>query len=45
MEKVFNVTGNCFPDKHYRADVSQKIAATLKLVDEGAYFIINRPRQ
>ncbi|MEN9611857.1 MAG: hypothetical protein RLZZ628_2671 [Bacteroidota bacterium] len=27
------------------ADVSQKMAATLKLVQEGAYFIINRPRQ
>ncbi|MEY4937017.1 MAG: hypothetical protein RIS64_3376 [Bacteroidota bacterium] len=45
MEKKFNVTGNCFPDKHYMADVSQKMAATLKLVHEGEYFIINRPRQ
>jgi Predicted AAA-ATPase/PD-(D/E)XK nuclease superfamily len=45
MEKKFNVTGNCFPDKHYMADVSQKMAATLKLVNEGEYFIINRPRQ
>jgi hypothetical protein len=45
MEKKFNVTGNCFSDKHYMADVSEKMAATLKLVDEGEYFIINRPRQ
>jgi hypothetical protein len=45
MEKKFNVTGNCFPDKHYMADVSQKMAATLKLVNDGEYFIINRPRQ
>ncbi|MEN9612936.1 MAG: hypothetical protein RLZZ628_3750 [Bacteroidota bacterium] len=45
MEKKFNVTGNCFPDRHYMADVSQKMAATLKLVQEGEYFIINRPRQ
>jgi AAA-like domain len=45
MEKKFNVTGNCFSDKHYMADVSQKMAATLKLVQDGEYFIINRPRQ
>jgi hypothetical protein len=45
MEKKFNVTGNCFPDKHYMADVSQKLADTLKLVNAGEYFIINRPRQ
>jgi AAA-like domain len=45
MEKKFNVTGNCFPDKHYMADVSQKMADTLKLVQDGEYFIINRPRQ
>jgi AAA-like domain len=45
MEKKFNITGNCFPDQHYMADVSQKMAATLKLVNEGEYFIINRPRQ
>ncbi len=30
MEKKFNVTGNYFPDKHYMADVSQKMADTLK---------------
>jgi AAA-like domain len=45
MEKKFNVTGNCFPDKHYMADVSQKMTDTLKLVQDGEYFIINRPRQ
>jgi hypothetical protein len=45
MEKEFNVTGNCFPDRHYMADVSHKMAETLKLVEKGLYFIINRPRQ
>jgi hypothetical protein len=45
MEKEFNVTGNCFPDRHYMADVSQKMVETLKLVEKGLYFIINRPRQ
>jgi hypothetical protein len=36
MEKTFNVTGTCFPDKHYMADVTQKMASTLKLVEKGA---------
>jgi Predicted AAA-ATPase len=45
MEKVFNITGNCRPAKHYIADVSGKLAQTLKMVERGDYFIINRPRQ
>jgi hypothetical protein len=45
MEKEFNVTGTCFPDRHYMADVSHKMADTLKFVEKGLYFIINRPRQ
>ena len=45
MEKEFNVTGKCIPSEHYMADVSKKLAQTLKLVEKGKYFIINRPRQ
>ena len=45
MEKKFNITGICRPAKHYMADVSDKLAQTLKMVNEGEYFIINRPRQ
>jgi PD-(D/E)XK nuclease superfamily len=45
MAKEFNVTGSCFPDRHYMADVSHKMTDTLKLVEKGVYFIINRPRQ
>ncbi|MEY4936215.1 MAG: hypothetical protein RIS64_2574 [Bacteroidota bacterium] len=45
MSKKFNVTGNCFPNQHYIADVSQKMTAIFKLIQEGEYFIINRPRQ
>ena len=45
MIKKFNETGLCFPDEHFMADISQKIDATYKMVEEGAYFIINRPRQ
>jgi hypothetical protein len=45
MSKKFNITGKCLPNKHYMADVSAKLAETLRLVDDGEYFIINRPRQ
>jgi predicted AAA+ superfamily ATPase len=45
MFKKFNVTGKCLPDKHYMADVSAKMSEILKLIEEGEYFIINRPRQ
>ena len=45
MKKKFNITGICRPAKHYMADVSDKLNETLTLVDEGEYFIINRPRQ
>lgn len=45
MAKKFNVTGTCFPEMHYMADISQKLASTITLVESGAYFAINRPRQ
>lgn len=45
MAKSFNITGICFPDQHYMADVSAKIQQTIDMVNNGAYFIINRPRQ
>jgi hypothetical protein len=45
MSKKFNITGLCFPDKHYMADVSGKLARTFAMVEDGDYFIINRPRQ
>ena len=45
MAKKFNITGKCHPTKHYMADVSGKLAQIRKMVEEGDYFIINRPRQ
>ena len=45
MKKKFNVTGLCFPEQHYMADISKKLEQTLRLIDDGEYFIINRPRQ
>jgi hypothetical protein len=45
MKKRFNTTGVCIPEKHYMADISDKIAAIFKMVEAGDYFVINRPRQ
>ncbi|EPY2294214.1 AAA family ATPase [Clostridium sporogenes] len=45
MEKRFNVTGTCIPEKHYMVDISNKLDSILKLVNNEEYFIINRPRQ
>ncbi len=45
MEKDFNVTDKCIVSRHYMANVSKKLGETVKMVDKGLYFIINRPRQ
>jgi hypothetical protein len=45
MEKEFNVTGSCNPQKHYMADISHKFDEVMKLIEKGKYFTINRPRQ
>ncbi|MDO8685242.1 MAG: AAA-like domain-containing protein, partial [Clostridiales bacterium] len=43
--KKFNVTGTCIPEDNYMVDISSKIAEIEKMVDNGLYFTINRPRQ
>ena len=45
MEKEFNVTGNCNPERHYMADISHKFEDVMQLIRKGKYFAINRPRQ
>ncbi len=45
MKREFNVTGTCFPQFHYMADVSAKFDTAINLVEKGKYFAINRPRQ
>ena len=45
MSKKFNITGACFSDDHFMADVSDKLKLIRKMIAEGDYFIINRPRQ
>ena len=43
--KRFNVTGLCVPEEDYMVDIGGKIAKIKKLVDDRAYFTINRARQ
>ncbi len=45
MSKKFNDTGLCIPGRHYMVDTSGKIEQIIRLVEEGNYFTINRPRQ
>ena len=45
MAKKFNITGNCHAERHYMADVSKKLERVYNMVEDGDYFIINRPRQ
>ncbi|MBR3306378.1 MAG: AAA family ATPase [Lachnospiraceae bacterium] len=45
MSKEFNITGTCFPDKHYMVDISDTLDKMQKLVEKGRYFTINRGRQ
>ena len=45
MEREFNVTGICVPNKHYMVDITNKFNQTMKLIEKGKYFAINRPRQ
>ena len=45
MNKRFNTTGVCIPKKHYMVNIDNKLNQIKKLVYQGDYFIINRPRQ
>ena len=43
--KRFNVTGACDPQLHYMVDIKDRLEEIKKLIDQGAYFTINRARQ
>ncbi|MCP5046443.1 MAG: AAA family ATPase [bacterium] len=45
MKKRFNDTGVCIPGRHYMVDTADKISQIFKMVEQGDYFVINRPRQ
>ncbi len=45
MKKKFNETGLCLTNKHYMVDTTFQLKETIALIEDGEYFIINRPRQ
>lgn len=45
MKKKFNVTGLCIPERHYMADISERLEKMKMYVEEGNYFTVNRARQ
>jgi len=45
MERKFNTTGLCNPNKHYMVDITGKMNEVKAMIDEGNYFTINRGRQ
>jgi len=44
-KRSFNITGMCVPDTDYMIDISGRVEKVKKMVDQGNYFAINRPRQ
>ncbi|MBR5509882.1 MAG: AAA-like domain-containing protein [Lachnospiraceae bacterium] len=45
MAKKFNVTADCKSDRHYMVNLDKRLVKIKELVDDGAYFMINRARQ
>ena len=45
MAKRFNTTGVCIPARHYMVDIESKLVQIKQLIDDEAYFTINRGRQ
>lgn len=43
--KKFNITGSCNPANDYMVPLHERLKQAQKLVDNGMYFVINRPRQ
>lgn len=43
--KEFNIRGTCFFEKHYMVDLTSRLEAMKKLIDNETYFCINRGRQ
>ena len=45
MNKHFNTTGLCIPERHYMVDLGSRLTQIRELVDSRCYFSINRARQ
>ena len=45
MAKYFNTSVTCDPKRHYMVDTTAKMKVFERLIDQKAYFTINRARQ
>lgn len=45
VERYFNITGCCHPQKHYMVNLNSRLAEIKKMIDKGQYFCINKGRQ
>lgn len=45
MGKKFNVSGVCYPDRHYMVNLDGRLQKISELIENGDYFVINRARQ
>lgn len=43
--KRFNVAGVCVPEKHYMADIRDKLEKMIDMIEDDEYFTMNRARQ
>ncbi|MCD8022065.1 MAG: ATP-binding protein [Lachnospiraceae bacterium] len=45
MIRKFNTEGACSPKRNYMVDMTSRLEAIKKMIEDGAYFTINRGRQ
>lgn len=45
MKKHFNITGQCDPDVHYMVNLDSRLKEIRVLIEQGAFFSINKGRQ
>lgn len=45
MQKEFNITGTCIPDRHFMVDIHHRLLKIQTMIEKGQYFVMNRPRQ
>ncbi|MDI1432752.1 ATP-binding protein [Polyangium sorediatum] len=43
--RTFSIEGPCDPARHYHLPAAPRLAEALRLVDEGAYFLVRAPRR
>ena len=45
MQKEFNITGLCIPERHFMVDILHRLQKIHTMIEKGQYFVVSRPRQ